>query len=68
MTLNCSIFPLILRTMPTEIPYSQALTFAIDCTVGVEFIETYGTAIDWIHSMIDVGEFLQFVEDKLNGQ
>lgn len=54
--------------MPTEIPYSQALTFAIDCTVGVEFIETYGTAIDWIHSMIDVGEFLQFVEDKLNGQ
>ena len=54
--------------MPVEIPYTQALQFATDCTVGVEFIESYGSAIRWTDCLIDLGELMVFIESKLNGQ
>ena len=57
-----------MSTYPVMIPYSQALMFATDCTVGVEFIDTYGSAIRWIDSLIDMGELMAFIEDKLNGR
>ena len=54
--------------MPVQVPYSQALQFATDCTVGVEFVEVYGSALSWVDSMIDMGELFVFIEDKLNGR
>jgi len=57
-----------MSTYPVMIPYSQALSFATDCTVGVEFIDTYGSAIRWQHCLIDMGELMAFIEDKLNGR
>ncbi len=57
-----------MTTYPVEIPYNQALQFATDCTVGVEFIESYGSAIRWTDCLIDLGELMAFIESKLNGQ
>ena len=57
-----------MTTYPVEITYSQALQFATDCTVGVEFIDEYGSALSWVGSMIDLGELMAFIEDKLNGR
>lgn len=57
-----------MTSYPVQIPYSHALQFAMDCTVGVEFIEEYGSALSWVGSMIDMGELMGFIENKLNGQ
>lgn len=54
--------------MPVAIPYNQALDFAGQCMVSNEFLSEYGSAIRWQDCLIDLGELMQFVEDKLNGQ
>lgn len=56
-----------MTSYPVEVTYSQALQFATDCTVGVEFIESYGSAIRWQDCLIDLGELMVFIESKLKG-
>ena len=57
-----------METYPVMVPYSQALQFATECTVGDEFLNEYGSALNWVHSMIDMGELFVFIENKLNGR
>ena len=57
-----------MQTYPVKITYAEALHFATHCTVGVEFIEEYGSALSWIDSYIDLGELMVFIESKLRGE
>ena len=63
-----SILPRFVILMPAAIPYANALTLACHCCVGVEFIEEYGLAHHWHNALVDVGELMVFIENKLTGQ
>ena len=48
--------------MPQQIPYNQALYFASLMFMHDEFVSEYGTADQWIESLVDVGELMAFVD------
>jgi hypothetical protein len=54
--------------MPDAVSYPQAFNLAVCCNLGEEFIECYGSAIRWQDCLIDMGELMAFIEDKLNGR
>ncbi len=49
--------------MPETISYPEAFNYAVNCELGVEFLNTYGSAIRWVGCPVDTGEFLNWIDE-----
>ncbi len=45
--------------------YSQAFDFACQCLVADEFLNTYGSELQWMGTELDFGELFTFIQDCL---
>jgi hypothetical protein len=50
------------------VPYNQAFNFAACCCCEDQFLNVYGSALNWQESRVDLGELMTFIEDILDNR